>query len=439
MSHARSEEEDEEEEDQSGSYDGADGLLGASAFLSGDALARSLAEVQTNNELGLLRSEVGRMRSKIQMLEREKDDMVDNFGSVTKILLNRIKELEGDLTESNGRPQTAAVIDRIEGRSQARAGGSRSAPEVMRIDEEQPGAEGKEVLEDPEETQACGNCAREIPAGNLVSHSVFCYRNNYRCSACDEVIALRDKDSHMLHWTDPLRLLDATRDRDSAAVQAMAAHGVDFGVAVHPQTKDTVLHAAARIGDVELVSFFMGYGVDVDPVNEQGDTPLHVAAEAAELPTLKLLVELGANVNLSNGRGESPLILVCRRGAAQAASFLLDMRADAEACTKLGDTPLQIAQRLGFQDTVLALCTAGAQLRPGTPSRARSGSPMPLQGGGGGPACPSPPGSAGSGSRASLGKEAGYPPLPPRPGRPPAPNAPSGRASAGFGRGSGSG
>jgi len=203
---------------------------------------------------------------------------------------------------------------------------------------------------------------------------VYCYRNNHRCAACGEVISIREKESHQKHWTDPARLIDATERRDVETVRNMAEHGVDFSAASHPRTGDTVLHVAAKLGDVELVSFFMGYGVDIDPLNQQGETPLHRAAEGADLPAVRLLVELGANLNLISSRGDSPLMLVCRRGLASAAKYLVEMRADASARTELGDTPLQIAQRHGFQETVLALCQAGAPLRSGTPSRTRSSS-----------------------------------------------------------------
>jgi len=378
----------EDEDDDSGAF------LGRS-----DALAKSLLDTQVSNELNLLKLEVKRLRSKVQSLQREKDDMVDNFRSTTQILLNRIKELEaGDAN----RPQTAAVIDRIEARP-PRPGsrGVQVRPEVMSLEKES--SKGDSV---------CGNCGRVVPGNNLVSHSVFCYRNNYRCPACDDVIAVGDKESHMEQWTDAARLMDAIWRSDAAMIQSMAAHGMDFTTARHPETQDTVLHGSAGVGDVELISFFMGYGVEVDPLNGQGATPLHVASEGTQILAMKLLVELGADLNVRNGTGETPLILVCRRGHAEAAKFLLEMRADPEAGTKLGDTPLQIAQRLGFQDTVHALCSAGAPLRPGTPSRARSASPMP----------PRPKSSSSSSPRADV--ISGYPPPAPRRGAPPVPTQP---------------
>merc|ERR1719321_2421324 len=71
-------------------------------------------------------------------------------------------------------------------------------------------------------------------------------------------------------------------------------------------------------------------------------------------------------------------MICCRKaGASQVAKYLMEQKADPEAVTALGDTALQIAQRLGHHDTVLAMCSEGAPLRPGTP-RQRQPSPGPM-------------------------------------------------------------
>jgi len=406
-----------DEEEASYSSDEGGGLLRGT--LNRDALARTLIDVQTVNELGLVRSEVRRLRAKVEALEREKEDMAEDFRSTTKILLNRIKELEGD---ASSRPQTAAVIERIEAPSRHRppplpqqhraaatttgssaaatmmpssgiggGGCATSSVDVLRIDEgEEPKLADDAVGQEAETLSGggagaqngggesmCGNCRKHIPGGNILAHSVTCYRNNFRCPACDEVILLRDRESHVKQWTDPELLLQATMRRDTDTIQRMLGHSADVCNSRHPETYDTAMHAAARLGDAELVAFFTAHGVDIDGANKQGERPIHLAAAATEAdrgarevaPAVRLLVELGASLNNTDHQGESPLMLLCRRGAAGTAKYLVEMRADAEAGTKLGDTPLQIAQRHGHQETVLALCTAGASLRLGTPSR----------------------------------------------------------------------
>jgi len=385
---------------------------------------RGLAAVQALNENGMLRGEVKRLRCKVQTMEREKDQMIDDFRVTTQALLERIKELEMEVTHASSRPQTAAILERIEptGRpavsSTASAlrpprlpralatsaghpvssgtGGYPSAshvPEVLRIEEEGPewpdeepqpdlaasvGALCEANGEGEERTTTCGNCGAEVPEGNLVTHSIHCYRNTYRCTACGDVISNRDREAHQQHWTDLRRLFEAARRADQDTLIAMERHGVDLATSVDPETQDTLVHVAARLGDEDLIGFAIGHGGDINPFNADGASPLHVAVEHAQLPAIKFLVELGADLAAPNRAGETPLIICCRRaGTAPVVSFLMEMRADPEAVTALGDTALQIAQRRGCHETVLAMVSKGAALRPGTPRRC--GSPLRKQ------------------------------------------------------------
>lgn len=349
------------------------------ASLRGDDLMRTLANTEAANELGIMRLEVQRLKGKVSRMERERDDMVDNFRTTTQILLNRIKELEAEVAQGQSRPNTAAVVERIEGhprlltaqlpKPEPRGTPSRQqVPEVMRIEEEPQEVQCRPVEAD---NSVCGNCGRRIPEGNMVSHTIHCYRNNFRCDTCDEVLPLKDREAHMQYWTDCTRLLEAAAARNLEEVRKMVAHGANLANCVHPETGDTALHVAARLSDLDLVEVCMGHGVEVDPANSRGEMPLHLAAEA-DLPVVRLLVELGARLNQADGQGEVPLIRACRRGNAQVARYLVEMRADTEVTTPLGDTPVQIAQRLGHRETVMALCLQGAPLRSGTPKRRSS-------------------------------------------------------------------
>lgn len=369
--------------------------------LSGAGLAQTIVDTHTANELGLVRSEVKRLRDKVERLEHEKDMMVDDFNITTQMLLDRIRVLELEKSGSDSRPQTAAILERVDTTWGSKLAARRKThePEVLRIEEEDPAevdSPEKQVMPQESDVAAeaavgdckeCGNCGQQILATNFTTHSVYCYRNNFHCDVCKKLLPVSDKESHTAWWTDSQRFIEAAKDRDLEKIQAMCSHGADFQTAVHPTSEETVLHVAAMNSDEALVELCMGYGVDVDPINSEGDTPLHLAASKAEMPVVRLLVELGAELNISNGNGESPLMLVCRRGMAETARYLVEKKADVEAKTRLGDTPLQIAQRLGFQETVLALSMAGATLRPGTPqrvrerstSRPRSASPKPPQ------------------------------------------------------------
>jgi len=374
---------DDDDGSEGSSYDdGRRDCLGGT--LSAFGLGQAIVDTHAANELGLVRSEVLRLRSKVERLEHEKEMMVDDFNITTQMLLDRIRCLENEKTGGDSRPQTAAILERVETTWGSSAPSRRKnkpthEPEILRIEEEDPGQvdsptkpAGSAASDAPNgDLKECGNCGQQISVSNFTMHSVYCYRNNFRCDVCDEVLPVSEKESHTEHWTDPMRLIAAAKERDLDTVQAMCSHGADFQTAVHPASEETVLHVAAANSDVPLLELCMGYGVDVDPMNAEGETPLHVAASKAEMPVVRLLVELGATLNISNGIGESPLMLVCRRGNADTARYLVEKKADTAAKNRLGDTPLEIAQRAGFQETVLALSMAGATLRPGTPQRVR--------------------------------------------------------------------
>ncbi len=51
------------------------------------------------------------LEAKVAALEKEKEDIVDNFQTSTEVLLERIKELES--VSLGARPQTANILARI--------------------------------------------------------------------------------------------------------------------------------------------------------------------------------------------------------------------------------------------------------------------------------------------------------------------------------------
>lgn len=64
--------------------------------------------------MNLLKSrdqEIEDLRSQVEQLEREKEDLIDNFQMTTSMLLDRIKELEEPML--GARPQTANILGRI--------------------------------------------------------------------------------------------------------------------------------------------------------------------------------------------------------------------------------------------------------------------------------------------------------------------------------------
>jgi hypothetical protein len=292
-----------------------------------------------------LEAQIERLQARIEVLEREKMDMIDNFRVTTSVLLERIKTLESE--ELTSRPSTSVVMERA-GAARPR---SETTPEIL-------------CLQPDADEDTCGNCGKAVPAANLASHTVHCYRYFSRCQACNDLIPLALGEQHHEEWTSTEKWATAVRSADFSLMGLIVAHGLSVDAEVGD---DHILHVGARCDNVEYITFAVSRGSDVDPVNSAGDRPLHIAASVGAALFVRYLVELGADFDACNGKGETALHLAARQGHAKVAGYLVQQGANVEFVNRLGDTPIQVAQRNGHLETVLAMGQTGASLRPGTP------------------------------------------------------------------------
>jgi len=302
-----------------------------------------------------LRAEVARLRERVSELEQEKAEMTDNFRITTSVLLERIKALEQDKLELAQRPGTALVLERLEERAP-----TGHAPEVLTLDP---------IAEAPESptTSMCGNCGKRVPSANLASHTVHCYRHVQKCDHCGELVPRNEHDAHIQQWTDPVALRAAAERGDEETLSKMLDHGAcpDVG-------GESVLHIGARNNALAFIRVLVACDESLEPVGPSGETPLHTAAERGHLVFVRHLVELGVSLDPAAQDGSTPLHYAARAGQTRVALYLAEQRADVNAGNGLGSTPLELAQRGGHHEIVLALCTAGAALRPCEARRPKS-------------------------------------------------------------------
>ena len=197
-----------------------------------------------------------------------------------------------------------------------------------------------------------------------------------------------------LHSAGDRRLIDAVRDRDAAAVDALLRQRVD----VNATSSDgaSALHWAAHWDDRLTADALIRAGARVDAANDYGVTPLAMAAVNGSAAMIALLVKGGATANLASRSGETPLMTAARTGRTDAVRALLDARADPgardpsrgqdalmwaaaeghsevtrvliergadiHARSKAGFTPLMFAARAGNLDTNRILVAAGARV-----------------------------------------------------------------------------
>ncbi|MBM3525346.1 MAG: hypothetical protein FJX57_20555 [Alphaproteobacteria bacterium] len=162
-----------------------------------------------------------------------------------------------------------------------------------------------------------------------------------------------------------LRLIDAAKRADAAAVGALLAQGLD----VNARAGDgaTALHWAAYRDRADLVHLLVRSRATVDATNDLGVTPLWVAASARGTATVEALLAGGANPNLAPSSGETPLMLAARMGNIDAIKALVARGADVNAreATR-GQTALMWAIADHQPQAARVLVEAGADHRART-------------------------------------------------------------------------
>jgi len=165
-----------------------------------------------------------------------------------------------------------------------------------------------------------------------------------------------------------LRLIDAIRNSDKAAVRELAKQRADVN-ASQPDGS-TALHWAVYEDDKEAVELLIKAGARVDAPNEYGATPLWLACTEGHADLIDLLLRAGADPNLALHTGETPLMTASRTGNVAAVKRLLVAGAKVNAKeSSRSQTALMWAISERHPDVTALLLEFGADVRARTSVR----------------------------------------------------------------------
>jgi uncharacterized protein len=165
-----------------------------------------------------------------------------------------------------------------------------------------------------------------------------------------------------------LRLLDAVKKGDAAAVRALLAQHAD----VNARQPDgaTALAWAAQRDDIESANLLIRAGANANLANEYGATPLSLACAKGSVVMVEMLLQAGANPNSALLSGETALMTATETGSLHTVNMLLDHGADVNAKEpKEGQTALMWAVAGRHADIAQALIEHGADVH----ARSRGG------------------------------------------------------------------
>jgi ankyrin repeat protein len=159
-----------------------------------------------------------------------------------------------------------------------------------------------------------------------------------------------------------LRLIEASRNDDVAAVKTALAAGVD----VNAPSGDgaTALHWAAQNDDLALADLLIAKGAKTDAATDLGITPLWVAATNSSTAMINRLLAAHADPNLAPPTDGTPLMLVAQQGNVAAVKTLLAHGAHPDAREGArGQTALMWAVSARRPEVVRALLEGHADVK----------------------------------------------------------------------------
>ena len=135
-------------------------------------------------------------------------------------------------------------------------------------------------------------------------------------------------------------------DRDPAALQLaqyhdhrhllpiLLIHGDSSGAEFWTGSGYTLLHVAARRGNINVIAWPIELGVDINAADQRGRQPLHEAIKDPKdgtVASIKLLLETGANIHAKHDISRAPIHCAAERANFRAMEMLIKTGVDVNA------------------------------------------------------------------------------------------------------------
>eukprot|EP00455_Lapot_gusevi_P046845 TRINITY_DN6237_c0_g1_i1.p1 TRINITY_DN6237_c0_g1~~TRINITY_DN6237_c0_g1_i1.p1 ORF type:complete len:257 (+),score=-2.28 TRINITY_DN6237_c0_g1_i1:69-839(+) len=144
-------------------------------------------------------------------------------------------------------------------------------------------------------------------------------------------------------------LFRAAEAGDSDAVSRLVQAGVNVN-ARRPQSRETVAHVCALVGDVAMLHSIVALGANIHLTDTEGRTAIFVASMAGHLPVVEALVQYGASPHILNRKQQSPLFGAAWRGRLPVVQYLVEQhRADPTLRDEENRSAVEIAREWNHQ------------------------------------------------------------------------------------------
>ena len=145
-------------------------------------------------------------------------------------------------------------------------------------------------------------------------------------------------------------------------VQNLVECGAHLGARTKDEEGKTGFLLAAQGGYLEVMTYLLSEGDDVDQQDKRGRTVFHLAAESGHLPTIKYLSGPNVNWDMKDKRGRTALHFASKRGHFDVVEYLLGLGCDLNHQNDDGETALHLAAESGNLNLVKHLLEQGADI-----------------------------------------------------------------------------
>ncbi|XP_029287338.1 LOW QUALITY PROTEIN: serine/threonine-protein phosphatase 6 regulatory ankyrin repeat subunit C [Cottoperca gobio] len=160
---------------------------------------------------------------------------------------------------------------------------------------------------------------------------------------------------------DQSPLVQAIFSRNAEEVTFLLDHNEDVN-SLQDQEQSSPLHAAAYLGDVNIMDLLITSGAKINAKDQGLLTPLHRAAASRNEKAVALLLKHGAEVNTQDKYGHTPLHMAAAKWATGCAEALIPHVCSLDVADRSGRTPLHHAAHSGHEEMVNLLLKKGANV-----------------------------------------------------------------------------
>lgn len=274
--------------------------------------------------------QVIKLKEYIASLEKEKEDLINEYKQTTEALLNRIKEIE--FSHYGIRPETAKITKYMKTNNS-----NNSKPEIK---------------------QRCPNCTHEFPEDDFFDHSLQCLRKKFKCIKCGELMDVENKEHHLNSFANIGKCLKIVNANNSELFSQYLIHGFPVNAIVNENDNDSLIHIITKGNKPNLLSILLTKAcneIDINKVNKSKDNALIIAINSKFEECAQILIKHGANVQTRSKSDMSPLMLACKYGLLKLVELIISKGGNVNEKNILGETPLKIAQVNNHEQLALIL------------------------------------------------------------------------------------